>query len=98
MGKNIVANRPLSGVELKQIIKSDIDKILDQDGMLVHHIAFSRVSYSITIKLHLDNPSYPEHVSTTTSRRASVKELEDNPDREAVEAFPLAEPSDEVAK
>jgi hypothetical protein len=95
-----VPDKPLSGHELKTVIKRDVDNILDQDGMLANHIAFKRVSYEVIIKLHLDNPFYPEHASVITSHPATAQEITKSPDSglEAVEAFPLKNPTDDTIK
>jgi hypothetical protein len=84
-----IPNRPLSGVELRKIIVADVDYILGRDGMFGEHLGFGRVTYDIVIKLHLDNPAYPEHLSPIRSR----KQPDQNP---VIEPAPLKDPSKEA--
>jgi hypothetical protein len=87
-----IPNRLLSGVELRTIILKDVQDILEKDGMFTNNIAFGRVAYEVRVSVHMDNPYYPEHVSTTLSRRASDQQIESNPGIDAIELGPLIEP------
>src|SRR2546429_7494529 len=87
-----VPNRPLSGLELAKIIQKDVQDILSRDGMFTNNIAFARVSYEVRVSLHLDNPVYPEHISTTLSRPASKQQVEAQPELAAIETSPLKDP------
>ena len=87
--KEITSNTPLAGHELSAIIKRDISTMLDRDGMFQSHIAFKRVSYTVTIKLHLDIPEYPEHVTRLLSRPASINQIKENPSLATLEPPPL---------
>lgn len=88
-----VPNRPLSGNELKKIILKDVDSILDKDGMFSINIAYGRVAYEITVKLHIDNPMYPEHKTVIASRPPATND----PDLEkkALERAPLRNTGEE---
>jgi len=81
----IVPNRPLTGIEAKQIILADVHAMLDRDGMFTEYIAFSRLSYEVVVKLHLDNPAYPNHTSVVQSRKEPSKPA-------VIEPPPLANP------
>lgn len=76
-----VPNRPLSGIEAKQIILADVKTMLDRDGMFTEHIAYGRLGYEIVIKLHMDNPAYPEHMSAVRSKKepSRPKQIETPP-------------------
>lgn len=89
----IVNNRPLSGSELRLIILNDVGNILDKDGMFAPHIGYGRVAYEVTVKLHIDNPLYPEHKTVIASRPPSSND----PDltKKAIETAPLHNTSDE---
>lgn len=87
-----IPNRPLAGNELVQIIERDVHDILTRDGMFTQNIAFGRVSYEIRVSLHLDNPLYPQHVSTVMSRPASKQQIAADPALAAVEYGPLVDP------
>jgi hypothetical protein len=82
-------NRPLSGAELKKIILQDVENILDQDGMLAHHVAYSRVAYAVTVKVMTNNPIIPEWPNRTRSRKSTPQQIEERPEFEAVKKFPL---------
>jgi hypothetical protein len=83
----VVTNRALSGTELREIIKLDIERLLDGEGLLSHYVAYGRISYDLTLRLHLDNPMRPESAVTVAS-----KVTHDT----AIEAPPLTEPSDKA--
>lgn len=85
-------NRNLSGPELASIIKKDVSNIIDRDGMFNNNISYARVSYEVRVSLHVDNPIYPMHVSTTQSRKASIQQVEADPQLMAIETAPLKEP------
>lgn len=91
----IVSNRPLSGSELRQIMLKDVGNILDKDGMFSPHIGYGRVSYEIIIKLHIDNPSYPNHTSRTVSHNPARNET--NEALKHIETAPLKNPSPDAA-
>lgn len=63
-GSEKVINKALSGTELKEIIREDCNKLLENEGILSAHVAFGRVAYDITLRLHLDNVYYPESTIT----------------------------------
>lgn len=91
-----IANRPLSGQELKEIILKDVARTLDRDGMFIQNIAYSRVSYEVRTTLHLDIMTMPEHISTTLSKAASKQESDAKPELKSIEAGPtLNNPSDD---
>ncbi len=92
-----VVNRPLSGDELKILLRADFERLLASEGMLSPHIAFGRIAYTIDLRLHMDNFVMPESHSTIASRPPAVNVLPTKPELAAVEAMPLAEPSPKVA-
>jgi hypothetical protein len=86
----LVTNRPLSGTELGHIIRKDVDRMLSDDSMLGSLVAYGRISYEVRVTLHMDNCSYPTHVTSVHSRRAA----KDQPALSAIEAgMPLAKAS-----
>ena len=90
----IVSNRPLSGSELRNIILKDVGNMLDRDGMFSPHIGYGRVAYDVIIKLHIDNPAYPEHQNRTTSRTPATNETDEG--KKAIAPPPLQDPSSEA--
>ena len=91
-----VPNKALSGAELKEIIKKEVAKILDRDGMYSNNLAYGRVSFEVRVSLHLDNPRYPLHISEVLSRPASKQEVETEPDLAALISPPLEDESDDA--
>lgn len=83
----IVQNRSLSGIELRKIIVEDIDMVLAKDGMFTEYVGYGRIGYEVIVKLHLDNPAYPEHTAMGRSKK--------KPDIQSIEPLPLSKPSDE---
>jgi len=59
-GHETVANKPLGGNELKEILRADFERLLEGEGLLSYYIAYHRLAYDITLRLHLDNPMRPE--------------------------------------
>lgn len=91
-----IQNKPLSGVELKEIILKDFADMLDRDGMFSNNLGYPRVVYEVRLSLHLDNPLYPQHVSTRPSRPASKQQVEANSAMAAIESPPLNNPDQDV--
>ncbi|MGH7184548.1 MAG: hypothetical protein ACREJN_21595 [Nitrospiraceae bacterium] len=83
-----IPNRPLSGEELSKIIQRRVGEILSKDGMFLPRIAYSRASYEVRITLHLDNPSYPSHVTVVLPELLSNKKKEQDPVSAQVEGRP----------
>lgn len=90
--KEVVPNKPLAGHELKQIMLKDFDNMLSGDGMFSAHIAYKRVAYEISIKLHVDNPLFPEHKN---GRKSKDPARNASPEARTIEAPPLKNASDE---
>lgn len=59
-GRENVVNKMLGGEEIKSILRADFEKLLEQEGMLSHYIAYGRLGYTISVALHIDNPMRPE--------------------------------------
>ena len=92
--RETVPNRALSGTELKRLILADTQAMLDGDGLLSPYIAYGRVSYSVTVRLHMDNPLTPESSTTRTSRTQATGAVAADSTLAAVEPAPLAGASD----
>jgi hypothetical protein len=90
-------NRALSGVELKELIVKDLESILEQDSMLASHIAYSRVSYSVNVKIQTANPMMPNWSNKVKSRKSTAQQVEGKPQMQAVESFPLTRGKEEEA-
>lgn len=90
--KEVVPNRPLAGHELKAILIRELDSMLSNDGMFSSHLAYRRVAYEISVKLHVDNPQYPSHKNTRISHNPARNAPDES---QAVFAPPLKDPSPE---
>jgi hypothetical protein len=95
-GRETVINRALSGDELKKIILSDCQRLVDNEGMLSPHIAFGRVSYTLTLRIHVDNPSVPASSIEIASRPIAHNIVDKQPELAAIESAPLVNPSPEA--
>jgi len=91
--REIVVNTALSGDELRQILLADFPRLLAAEGMLRSNAAFGRVSYTIALRLELDNPFFPESTTRITSLPVDPKQAEADPTLKALERPPLASPS-----
>jgi hypothetical protein len=101
--REVVTNTALSGSELRKIVEGDFARLLANECMLQDSMAFGRVSYEITLTLHLDNYLMPTSSSTVRSRPVAQNIVAGThkdsngprPDLGAVETFPLSNPSDD---
>jgi hypothetical protein len=85
-----VPNTPLSGTELKELLKLDFQKMLDNDGLLSSHIAYGRVSYRISLIQTVGHATNP-HEDVTSIESRALKGT-------AIENHPMADPpADAVA-
>lgn len=97
MSTDRIQNRPLSGEELSKIIQKRVGQILAADGMFIARIGYANVAFEVKITLHLDNPAYPQHVTTVIPSRVSIQELEANPELGSIEGRPpLASPTEDA--
>lgn len=92
--RETVVNRALSGTELKKIVLSDMQRLVDNEGLLSDHIAFGRVSYRISLTTFVDDPTTPKSTIDIESRPIAHNLRRRRDDAlEVIEKFPLAEPS-----
>jgi hypothetical protein len=87
--KEVVSNKSLSGLELASIILADASRMLEGNGLLSGHMAFGRVSYDLTLTLHLDLPQMPESSDSVRSRQRADDEVRAKPELGAIEPMPL---------
>jgi hypothetical protein len=87
-GREAVVNKALSGIELREILKADFERLLDAEGLLSHYVAYNRIGYDLTLRLHLDNPYYPESAVAIASKSSEA--------HPGVEPAPLRDASDEA--
>jgi len=88
-GHEETLNLPLNGEELKAIILRDAQRLVDNECMLMANVAFPRVSYVLTLKLHMANPFFPESGNEIQSKAPTPTELQSNPALSSVEPPPL---------
>ena len=84
--REAIANRMLSGSEVRELLLRDFERILQGQGLLNSYVAYGRIGYTITLALHLDNPMVKEADSVSkVESRAGVAP--------GTESVPLANPS-----
>jgi hypothetical protein len=91
--KELVANKPLAGVELAEVIRHDVDRMLKESGFLAGQTAYSQVAYELRLTLHLGLPSMPTAADAARSRTQASDVIAANPALAALEPFPLAHPT-----
>lgn len=95
--RETVVNRPLSGDELKRIILADAQRLVDNEGSLSPHIAYGRVSYTLTLQLHIDNPFVPDTRIEHESRAIAGNIVAEHPELAVIEKAPLLDPSPDAS-
>jgi hypothetical protein len=90
--REVIANRGLSGTELKQIIREDQERLLEAEGMLSDHLSYGRISYRLILQTFYDNPLSPRSETTIESRRASVQSVSADPRLASLDAPPPSSP------
>lgn len=61
LSSETIANRPLSGSELKARILEDVRAVLARDGIFADYLAYGKISYRLLIEFQLSNPMMPKH-------------------------------------
>ena len=61
-------NKPLTGLELGEIIRRDMERVIQGEGSLSAHIAYGRVGYEIILRIHTGNPYMPVTENSVRSR------------------------------
>jgi hypothetical protein len=84
-------NKPLTGLELSELIRRDMERVITGEGSLSAHIAYGRCAYEIVLRIHTANSMMPLTENSIRSRAASTTELEAQPELAALEAPPLAD-------
>lgn len=85
----LIVNRALSGTELREIIRQKLELLMENEGLLTHYVAYGRIAFTLTLRLHLDNAFNRESEIEGSSAPAGVNV----PDLAALEAPPLTDPS-----
>jgi hypothetical protein len=87
--REATVNKPLSGEELKKVIIADFARLVENEGLLSPHIAYSRIGYTITLQLHVDNPYAGDSRIELTSQKDNRFPVMEPP--------PLVDPSPEAS-
>jgi len=82
-------NKPLTGLELSEIIRRDMERVISGEGSLSAHIAYGRCAYEIVLRIHTANPMYPIAENSIRSRSDVATP--------AVEAPPLVDAPDDAS-
>src|SRR4051812_27137679 len=88
--KEIVINKGLNGEEVKQLLRRDFERLLANEGLLSHHVAYGRIAWDVRLRLHLQNPMSPESESSIASQRVGSNIITQDPSLAAIEKLPLS--------
>ena len=91
--RELVSNKPLAGVELAEVIRHDVDRLLRESGFLAGQTAYSQVAYELRLTLHLGLPAMPTATDAARSRSQASDAIAADPALAALEPFPLARPA-----
>ena len=73
-------NKPLSGLELRDLIRADCERLLANEGSLSAHIAYGRVGYQLILRLQTGNPMMPAtEIEIKSKPRVDIPALEPVP-------------------
>jgi hypothetical protein len=86
----VLPNKPLTGTELKEELRQDFERLLENEGLLQPYVAYGRIAYELKLTLHLDN-QMSNHSESRITSRTPAKNAERRP---PIEPFPLDNPSD----
>lgn len=92
-----IANKALTGEEVKQILRKDFEKMIAGEGLLNEYTAYHRLGYRLSLTLHMDNPATPKSVTTVESKPEGKNTIEAHPELAAIQSVPLQEPSANLA-
>jgi hypothetical protein len=90
--KEVIANKPLSGSEIRAILHQKLDLLVNNEGLLTHYVAYGRIGFTLTLQLHLDNMMRSESSIDISSAPVG----RNVPELAALETPPLADPSPEA--
>lgn len=84
-----VPQKALSGSELRAIMLERFKYLLMNDCMLADHVAYGRIAYDITLRMHVDNPFIVgPTITTIASQPIGVNLLDAMPEMAAIESGP----------
>jgi hypothetical protein len=91
--REVVANKALSGIEMKELMRQDFEKGLQNSGFLTDYAAYGRCAWELIIRLHTDNPYMPTQETKIASAPLGKNVVALDPESAAMEAPPLANTS-----
>lgn len=87
--RETVVNKGLSGEEVKQLIRRDFERLLNNEGLLSAHVSYGRIAWDVRLRLHMENPMSPESDSQIGSQREGSNIIATRPELAAIERLPL---------
>src|ERR1700678_1511139 len=105
-GRESIANTPLSGAELRELMIADFRRLVESHGLLSNHVAYGRIGYELIVRLHPANATFQDRSpaaqamndSSIKSRTIASNLVKEHPELAAIDSPPLAgiEPQDAV--
>lgn len=102
-GREQIANTPLAGNEVRELILADTRRLVESHGLLSNHVAYGRIGYEVIVRLHLgaaqfDSSSVADVAKNDTSMKSApiARNIVDGHEElRALETPPLAGASDD---
>ena len=88
----MVANRALSGEEVKELMLADFVRLISQESLLKPHLAYGRISWRIRYTLHTGNQIMDDIGSEIDSKPEGSNITAAIPEIAAKESYPLSAP------
>ena len=97
-GRESIANTPLAGNEVRDLIMEDTRRMIEAHGLLSSHVAYGRIGYEVIVRLHLANAVFDDmtvstrglHDTSIKSRPIARNIVQDHDELRAIETPPLA--------
>lgn len=93
LNQETIPNKPLNGIEIRDLMMRDLEKMLANDCMVSDNLAYGRISWKLRYSLNFDNPV----LQNSEISYATRPHAHNDPNKiDQLEAFPLEKPSTEA--
>jgi len=67
-GREVVPNKSLTGSEIRELLRLDFERLMDNEAMLNGYLAYPRIAWIIGLELQMDNALAPRSYIEVMSR------------------------------